>query len=144
MQLQKSCHLKCFLLLWTIMGHRKYPNTNKNVNTHFLFSIDASLIITGGTLSIQDGSSIYNLICGAFFEFSWNFRKGHRFFIRVFRKLSNKIEPDILEQQLQDVRLFCFSEGRKKNDTVIKKGKHSGAVLQKENHTGRLAVCHSA
>ena len=135
MQLQKSCHLKCFLLLWTILGHRKYPNTNKNVNTHFLISIDASLIITGGTLSIQDGSSIYNLICGAFFEFSWNFRKGHRFFIGVFRKLSNKFEPDILEQLLQDVRLFCFSEGRKKNGTVIKKGTGIAAPCCKKRIT---------
>jgi len=78
---------------------------------------------------MQDDSSIYNLICGAFFEFSKDSRKGYRFFIGVFRKLSNKCEPDILEQLLQDVRLFCFSEGRKKNGTVIKKGKHSGAVL---------------
>ena len=78
---------------------------------------------------MQDESLIHSLICGAFFEFSWNFRKGHRFFIGVFRKISNKFEPDILEQLLQDVRLFCFTEGRTKNGTVIKKGKHSGAVL---------------
>jgi len=57
------------------------------------------------------------------------FEKGTAFFIGVFRKLSNKFEPGILEQLLQDVRLFCFSEGRTKNGTVIKKGKHSGAVL---------------
>ena len=121
MQLQKSCHLKCFLLLWTILGNRKYPNANKNVNTHFLISIDASLIITGRTLSIQDGSSIYNLICGAFFEFSWNFRKGHRFFIGVFRKLSNKFEPDILEQLLQDVRFFVFQKGGRKMAQSLKR-----------------------
>ena len=50
--------------------------------------------------------AVYSDLSGAFFEFSWNFRKAHRFFIGVFRKLSNKFEPDILEQLLQDVRLF--------------------------------------
>ncbi|MBR3949242.1 MAG: hypothetical protein IKJ84_01050 [Oscillospiraceae bacterium] len=95
-------------MLWTILGHRKYPNTNKNVNTHFLISVGAFLIITGGTLSIQDGSSIYNLICGAFLNSHGILEKGTAFFIGVFRKLSNKFEPDILEQLLQDVRLFLF------------------------------------
>ena len=53
--------------------------------------------------------AVYSDLSGAFFEFSWNFRKGHRFFIGVFRKLSNKFEPDILEQLLQDVRLYLLS-----------------------------------
>ncbi|MBR5126055.1 MAG: hypothetical protein IKU68_04890 [Oscillospiraceae bacterium] len=43
---------------------------------------------------MQDESSIHNLICGAFFEFSWNFRKGHRFFSveKRGRKLYGRID----------------------------------------------------
>ena len=104
------------------MVHRKYPNTNKNVNTHFLISIDASLIITGETLSIQDGSSIYNLICGAFLNSHGIFEKGTAFLLEFSEKYQiNKFEPDILEQLLQDVRLFCFSEGRKKMAQSLKR-----------------------
>ena len=41
--------------------------------------------------------AVYSDLSGAFFESLWDFRKGTAFFIGVFRKLSNKFEPDILE-----------------------------------------------
>ena len=131
MQLQKSCHLKCFLLLWAILGHRKYPNTNENVNTHFLISIDASLIITGGTLSIQDGSSIYNLICGAFFEFSWNFRKGHRFFIGVFKNYQINLSRTFWSNCSRMSGFFVFQKGGRKMAQSLKRASIAAPCCKK-------------
>ena len=99
------------------------------MNTILFVFIDIIAVQTDIPARQQKIYAVYSDLSGAFFESRWDFRKGHRFFIGVFRKLSNKFEPDILEQLLQDVRLFCFTEGRPKNGTVIKKGKHSGAVL---------------
>ena len=74
-----------------------------------LFSfIDIIAVKTDIPAGLQEICALDSNLSGAFFEFSWDSRKGHRFFIGVFRKLSNKFEPDILEQLLQDVRLFCF------------------------------------
>ena len=65
--------------------------------------------------------AVYSDLSGAFLKFRWDFRRGHRFFIGVFRKLSNKFEPDILEQLLQDVRLFVFQKGGRKMAQSLKR-----------------------
>ena len=105
------------------------------MNTILFAFIDIIAVQTDIPARQQKIYAVYCDLSGDFFEFSWNSRKGHRFFIGVFRKLSNKFEPDILEQLLQDVRLFCFSEGRKKNGTVIKKGTGIAAPCCKKRIT---------
>ena len=105
------------------------------MNTIFFAFIDIIAVQTGIPARQQKIYAVYSDLSGAFLKFRWDFRRGHRFFIGVFRKLSNKFEPDILEQLLQDVRLFCFSEGRKKNGTVIKKGTGIAAPCCKKRIT---------
>ena len=105
------------------------------MNTILFIFIDIIAVQTDISARQRRICAVYSDLSGAFFESGKGFEKGHRFFIRVFRKISNKFEPDILEQLLQDVRLFCFSEGRKKNGTVIKKGTGIAAPCCKKRIT---------
>ena len=63
------------------------------MNTVLFVFIDIIAVQTDIPARQQKIYAVYSDLSGAFFEFSWNFRKGHSFFIGVFRKLSNKSGP---------------------------------------------------
>ena len=92
------------------------------MNTILFIFIDIIAVQTDISARQQRICAVYSDLSGAFFESGKEFEKGHRFFALFSKNYQNYFEPDILEQLLQDIRLFCFSEGRKKNGTVIKKG----------------------
>ena len=98
--------MACFWI--RILDYRR-----QNVNMNLKESIDIKPTEMDIPSNFQWFHSVMNDICGAFFEFPVNSRKGHRFYYEVFRKLSiyysDKPEhPGALSSQM--LRLFLFSE----------------------------------
>ena len=73
--------MACFWI--RILDYRR-----QNVNMNLNHSIDIKPTEMDIPRKFQWFHSVKNGISGAFFEFSENSRKGHRFFVGVFRNLS--------------------------------------------------------
>lgn len=63
------------------------------MNTILFFFIDIIAVQTDIPARQQKIYAVYSDLSGALFEFSWNFRKGHRFF--VFQEGGRKIAQSL-------------------------------------------------
>ena len=118
--------MACFWI--RILDYRR-----QNVNMNLKDSIDIKPTEMDIPSNFQWFHSVMNDICGAFFEFPVNSRKGHRFFVGVFRNLSIIFcrQPEYPRaSMLSDTPAFfifrtfllCDYEGSEKKCVASKKG----------------------